>query len=61
MGTQEKKVFIGDPESNMEVEDRNEHLSAELSGAPYSKMSIIRIERTEEGASGWWIYYRGES
>lgn len=58
MPLQEKKSFIQDPELDMTPEDKNMYLSAKLAIAPYKKMQIVRIDRIEIGASGWWITYR---
>lgn len=58
MPLQEKRSFIQDPEPDMTPEDKNMHLSAKLTIAPYKKMQIVRIDRIEIGASGWWITYR---
>lgn len=58
MALQEKKVFIKDPNPNMTMNEKNIHLSAKLAVAPYVNMKIVRIERIEIGASGWWIHHR---
>lgn len=58
MPLQEKKAFIKDPNQDMTIDEKNIHLSAKLSLAPYVHMKIVRIERIEIGASGWWIFYR---
>jgi hypothetical protein len=58
MPLQEKKSFIQDPEPDMTPEHKNLYLSAKLAIAPYKKMQIVRIDRIEIGASGWWITYR---
>jgi len=62
MPLQEKRSFIQDPKPDMTTEEKNKHLSAKLSAAPYDKMQIIRIERAEDdgGAHGWWIIYSSE-
>jgi hypothetical protein len=58
MALEEKRSFIEDPEPDMTPEGKNMHLSAKLAIAPYKKMQIVRIDRIEIGASGWWITYR---
>ncbi|NWG75068.1 MAG: hypothetical protein HXY24_10760 [Rubrivivax sp.] len=58
MPLQERRSFIEDPEPDMTPEDKNMHLSAILALAPYKNMEIVRIDRIEIGASGWWITYR---
>lgn len=58
MPLEEKRAFIKDPQPGMTTEEKNQYLSAKLCVAPYSKMNIVRIERVEIGASGWWIYHR---
>jgi|APFre7841882630_1041343.scaffolds.fasta_scaffold12790_1 hypothetical protein len=58
MPLQELKVFIEDEKPDMSFEDKNMQLSAELAVPPNSKRKIVRIERIEIGASGWWISYR---
>jgi hypothetical protein len=61
MPFQEKKSFIKDPVPDMTTADKNAHLSAKLVVAPYRTMKIVRIERIEIGASGWWIHHRSGS
>ncbi len=61
MPQQEEKVFIKDPESAVTPEQRNKHLAAELTGAPLAQRTIVRIERIEISASGWYVYYRAGS
>ena len=39
----------------MAFEKKNRQLSGELAVAPNSKRNIVRIDRIEIGASGWWI------
>ena len=51
-------MFIEDEKPDMSFEDKNMQLSAELAISPNVKRKIVRIERIEIGASGWWIYYR---
>jgi hypothetical protein len=58
MPLEERKVFIEDEKPDMSFEDKNMQLSAELAISPNAKRKIVRIERIEIGASGWWIYYR---
>jgi hypothetical protein len=58
MPLQELKVFIEDEKPGMSFEDKNIQLSGELAVPPNSKRKIVRIERIEIGASGWWISYR---
>ena len=58
MPLQELKVFIEDEKPDMSFQDKNMQLSAELATAPNVKRKIVRIERIEIGASGWWISYR---
>jgi len=58
MPLQEKKAFIRDTSSNMSIEQKNKHLSAELAVAPNLTRKIVRIERIEIGGSGWLIHYR---
>ena len=58
MPLEERKVFIEDEKPDMSFEDKNMQLSAELAISPNVKRKIVRIERIEIGASGWWIYYR---
>lgn len=58
MPLQERRAFIKDPERNMTTREKNMHLSAMLSVTPNTIRKIVRIERIEIGASGWWIYYR---
>lgn len=58
MPLQERKAFIKDPRPNMTTQEKNMHLSAKLAVAPHAKRRIVRIERIEIGASGWWIHYR---
>jgi hypothetical protein len=58
MALDEKKAFIEDEKPNMTYEEKNQQLSAELATAPNSKRKIVRIDRIEIGAAGWWITYR---
>ena len=58
MPLQEKKVFLRDPRPAMTTEQKNRHLSAKLAGAPHAKRKLVRIERIEISASGWYVYYR---
>jgi len=58
MPLQEKKAFIKDPQENMTTIEKNMHLSAKLAVGPNANRKIVRIERIEIGASGWWIHYR---
>jgi hypothetical protein len=58
MPLEERKVFIEDQNEDMSFEEKNMQLSAELALPPNSKRKIVRIERIEIGASGWWICYR---
>lgn len=58
MPLREQKAFIHDPNPNMAMKEKNMHLSAKLAVAPYVNMKIVRIERIEIGASGWWIHHR---
>jgi hypothetical protein len=58
MPLQEKKAFIKDPQENMTTTEKNMHLSAKLAVGPNANRKIVRIERIEIGASGWWIHYR---
>jgi len=55
---QEKKTFVEDPKPEMTAEEKNLHLSAKLAITPLSKRMIVRIDRIEIGASGWWVHYR---
>lgn len=58
MPFEEKKAFIHDPRPDMTMEQKNMCLSAESAVAPYVNMKIVRIERIEIGAQGWWIHHR---
>jgi hypothetical protein len=58
MALQEKRTFIQDKENDMTPEEKNLFLSAKLAVQPYKGMQIVRIDRIEIGASGWWITYR---
>ena len=58
MPLEEKKVFIKDPNPDMSIRDKNMHLSARLAFAPNVNRKIVRIDRIEIGAFGWWITYR---
>ena len=58
MPLEERRVFIEDEKLDMSFEDKNMQLSAELAMPPNVKRKIVRIERIEIGASGWWIVYR---
>lgn len=58
MPLEERKSFIEDEKSDMTYEEKNLQLSAVLSIAPNSKRKIVRIERIEIAAAGWWITYR---
>ena len=58
MPLQEKKAFIKDPQENMTTIEKNMHLLAKLAVGPNANRKIVRIERIEIGASGWWIHYR---
>jgi hypothetical protein len=58
MPLQEKKAFLEDPEPDMSIRDKNMFLSAKLAVAPYRNMKIVKIQRLEIGATGWWIHYR---
>jgi hypothetical protein len=58
MPLQEKKAFIKDPKADMTAREKNEYLSAKLAIAPHVKRKIVRIERIENGALGWRVYYR---
>jgi hypothetical protein len=58
MPLEERKVFIEDQKADMSFEDKNLQLSSELAIPPNSRRKIVRIERIEIGASGWWISYR---
>lgn len=58
MPLEERKVFIKDQKADMSFEEKSMQLSAELALPPNSKRKIVRIDRIEIGASGWWIYYR---
>lgn len=54
---EQESVFIKDPSPNMTNEEKNMHLSAKLANAPHVKRKIVRIERIENGTSGWIIFY----
>lgn len=58
MQLQEKRAFIEDEKSEMSFEEKNLQLSAILATGPNSRRKIVRIDRVEIGASGWWITYR---
>lgn len=58
MPLEEKKIFVKDPAQDMDIRDKNLHLAAKLSVAPLVTKKIVRIERIEIGASGWWVRYR---
>jgi hypothetical protein len=58
MPLQERKAFIADPKEGMTTREKNMHLSAKLAVAPHANRMIVRIERIEIAASGWWIHYR---
>lgn len=58
MPLREEKYFIPDPRPNMTAEEKNIDLSANLALVPYRTMQIVRIDRIEIGASGWWVTYR---
>lgn len=58
MPLEERRVFIEDDRPNMSFEEKNLQLSAELAIPPNAKRKLVRIERIEIGASGWWIYHR---
>jgi hypothetical protein len=58
MPLDEKRAFIEDTKLDLSFEDKNLQLSAVLSVAPNSRRKIVRIDRIEVGASGWWITYR---
>ncbi len=58
MAVQERKTFIDDLKPNMTREEKNMQLSDELRVARHARRNIVRIERVEIGASGWWIHYR---
>jgi hypothetical protein len=57
MSGEEKNVFIQDPRENMTTREKNMHLSAKLAVAPNANRKIERIDRIENGGSGWQIYY----
>ncbi|MGD8254938.1 MAG: hypothetical protein PVJ11_05755 [Syntrophobacterales bacterium] len=57
MSGEEKKVFIQDPRENMTTREKNMHLSAKLAVAPNANRKIERIDRIENGGSGWQIHY----
>ena len=58
MPLDEKKAFIKDSTESMSIREKNQHLSAKLAVAPHVNRKIVRIERIEIGASGWWVHYR---
>ncbi len=58
MVLKEVRAFVEDPKQEMSAEERNLFLSARLVQAPYSTMSIVRIDRMETAAKGWWITYK---
>jgi hypothetical protein len=58
MALQENKRFLKDPKPNMSIADKNMYLSAKLAVAPFRKLKIVKIQRIEIGATGWWIYHR---
>ena len=58
MPLQEKKSFIKDTKPNMTPKEKNKLLSTELARSPNGTRKIVRIERIEIGASGWYVYYR---
>lgn len=58
MPLDEQRAFIEDTSLDMSFEDKNLQLSAVLAIPPNSRRKIVRIDRIEIGASGWWITYR---
>ncbi len=58
MPLQENRSFIKDKKANMSIREKNMHLSAKLSRGLNANRKIVRIERIEIGASGWWVHYR---
>lgn len=58
MPLREDRRFIPDPRPNMTTEEKNVELSTNLALVPFRTMQIVRIDRIEIGASGWWITYR---
>jgi len=61
MVSEEKTRFIPDDEPNMTTEEKNMHLSKQLSFAPCIELQIVRIERIEGDAPGWRVMYRVSS
>jgi hypothetical protein len=61
MVLKEVRAFVEDPMQEMSAEEKNLYLSARLVQVPYSTMSIVRIDRMETAAKGWWITYMSKN
>jgi hypothetical protein len=57
----ESKSFIEDPKPGMSIEEKNRYLSAQLAQDPSAKMTIVRIDRMETVATGWWVTFTAKA